>query len=56
MPPKNLILFVIFYLKKPIFAQNAGCSIAVPIYRERGKSGQHRASRFLTERGSGMKT
>jgi len=45
-----------FCLKNHIFVQNAGCSIAVPIYRERGKSGQRRASRFLTERGSGMKT
>ena len=44
---------MLFYIT---FAPNASRSIAVPIYRERGKSGQHRASRFLTGRGLGMNT
>jgi hypothetical protein len=36
-------------------SKNASRSIAANSFR-RGKSGQHRASRFLTGRGSGLKT
>lgn len=38
-----------------IFVANASRSIAAILYR-RGKSGQHRASRFLTGRGLGVNT